>query len=71
MRWCDARAVDVTNSGNGDGTDGSANVLRDLVSSFPRPVKELKGFQKITLRPGETKPSRAHLAGIACVFDIQ
>jgi beta-glucosidase len=29
--------------------------IRDLISSVTRPVKELKGFQKISLRPGETK----------------
>jgi len=29
--------------------------IRDVVSSVTRPVKELKGFQKVTLRPGETK----------------
>jgi Na+/melibiose symporter-like transporter len=29
--------------------------IRDVVSSATRPVKELKGFQKVTLRPGETK----------------
>jgi beta-glucosidase len=29
--------------------------VRDVVSSVTRPVKELKGFQKVTLRPGETK----------------
>jgi beta-glucosidase len=29
--------------------------IRDLVSSVTRPVKELKGFKKISLKPGETK----------------
>ncbi len=29
--------------------------IRDKVSSVTRPVKELKGFQRITLAPGETK----------------
>jgi beta-glucosidase len=29
--------------------------VRDCVSSVTRPVKELKGFQKISLRPGETQ----------------
>jgi len=28
--------------------------IRDVVSSVTRPVKELKGFQKVVLRPGET-----------------
>jgi beta-glucosidase len=29
--------------------------IRDVVSSVTRPVKELKGFQKVHLEPGETK----------------
>jgi beta-glucosidase len=29
--------------------------LRDVVSSVTRPVKELKGFQRVTLKPGEMK----------------
>jgi beta-glucosidase len=29
--------------------------IRDCVSSVTRPVKELKGFQRITLKPGQTK----------------
>ena len=29
--------------------------IRDVVGSVTRPVKELKGFQKISLQPGETK----------------
>ena len=29
--------------------------VRDRISSVTRPVKELKGFQKISLRPGETR----------------
>jgi beta-glucosidase len=29
--------------------------IRDLVGSVTRPVKELKGFQKVMLQPGETK----------------
>ena len=29
--------------------------LRDVVSSVTRPVKELKGFQRVTLKPGETR----------------
>jgi beta-glucosidase len=29
--------------------------IRDCISSVTRPVKELKGFQKISLRPGETR----------------
>jgi beta-glucosidase len=47
--------VDVTNTGRRPGTEVVQMYIRDCVSSVTRPVKELKGFQKIVLRPGETK----------------
>ena len=47
--------VDVTNSGKRPGTEVVQMYIRDRVSSVTRPVKELKGFQKILLRPGETQ----------------
>ncbi|MDO9038149.1 MAG: beta-glucosidase BglX, partial [Lutibacter sp.] len=48
-------SVDVTNSGNYDGKEVVQLYIRDLVGSVTRPVKELKGFQKIFLKKGETK----------------
>lgn len=48
-------SVDVTNSGNFDGKEVVQLYTRDLVGSVTRPVKELKGFQKIELKKGETK----------------
>lgn len=48
-------SVDVTNSGNYDGAEVVQLYTRDLVGSVTRPVKELKGFQKIFLKKGETK----------------
>ncbi len=48
-------SVDVTNSGNVDGEEVVQLYIRDLVGSITRPVKELKGFQKIFLKAGETK----------------
>ncbi|RIA08677.1 beta-glucosidase [Flavobacteriaceae bacterium MAR_2010_72] len=48
-------SVDVTNSGNYDGKEVVQLYLRDLVGSVTRPVKELKGFQKIEIKKGETK----------------
>ncbi len=48
-------SVDVTNSGNYDGAEVVQLYVRDLVGSVTRPVKELKGFQKIFLKKGETK----------------
>ena len=47
--------VTVTNSGAYDGEEVVQLYLRDLVGSVTRPVKELKGFQKIMLRKGESK----------------
>jgi beta-glucosidase len=47
--------VDVTNTGKREGTEVVQLYIRDQVSSVTRPVKELKGFQKISLKPGETR----------------
>jgi beta-glucosidase len=48
-------SVDVTNAGNFDGKEVVQLYIRDLVGSVTRPVKELKGFQKINLKKGETQ----------------
>lgn len=48
-------SVDVTNTGNYDGAEVVQLYLRDMVGSVTRPVKELKGFQKVFLKKGETK----------------
>ena len=47
--------VDVTNNGSSPGAEVVQMYIRDAVSSVTRPVKELKGFQKVWLQPGETK----------------
>ena len=47
--------VKVKNIGDRDGEEVVQLYIRDLVGSITRPVKELKGFQKITLKAGETK----------------
>jgi len=47
--------ADVTNTGNRAGQEVVQLYIRDLVGSVTRPVKELKGFKKIFLNPGETK----------------
>ncbi|MGH7497201.1 MAG: glycoside hydrolase family 3 N-terminal domain-containing protein [bacterium] len=47
--------VNVTNIGDVAGDEVVQMYIRDRVSSVTRPVKELKGFQRITLAPGETK----------------
>ncbi len=48
-------SVDVTNTGNFDGKEVVQLYVRDLVGSVTRPVKELKGFQKVAIKKGETK----------------
>lgn len=45
--------VDVANTGNFDGKETVQLYIRDLVGSVTRPVRELKGFQKIALKKGE------------------
>lgn len=46
-------SVDVTNTGTRPGTETVQLYLRDLVGSSSRPVRELKGFEKVSLQPGE------------------
>jgi beta-glucosidase len=48
-------SVMVTNTGTVKGKETVQLYLRDMVGSIVRPVKELKGFQQITLAPGESK----------------
>jgi beta-glucosidase len=48
-------SVDITNTGSSAGTEIAQLYVRDLVGSITRPVKELKGFQRIILQPGETR----------------
>lgn len=47
--------VDVKNTGKYDGEEVVQLYIRDMVGSVTRPVKELKGFQKIAFKAGETK----------------
>ena len=47
--------VDVENVGKRPGDEVVQLYIRDLAASMTRPVKELKGFQRVTLRPGEKK----------------
>lgn len=48
-------SVTVTNSGNYDGAEVVQLYIRDMVGTITRPVKELKGFQKVFLKKGESK----------------
>jgi beta-glucosidase len=48
-------SVTVTNTGDRAGDEVVQMYIRDKVSSVTRPVKELKGFERVSLEPGETK----------------
>jgi beta-glucosidase len=54
--------VTLKNTGDRTGEETVQLYVRDLVGSVTRPVKELKGFQKIFLRPGESRPVRFELS---------
>ena len=46
--------VTITNTGKFDGVEIAQLYIRDMVGSISRPVKELKGFQKVSLKAGES-----------------
>ncbi|OPB86906.1 beta-glucosidase BglX [Elizabethkingia ursingii] len=48
-------SITLTNSGKYDGNEVVQLYIRDMVGSVTRPVKELKGFQKVFLKAGESK----------------
>jgi beta-glucosidase len=63
---------DVTNTGHRPGTDVSQVYVGEDHPSLPRPVKELKGFARTTLQPGETKHVEVHLGSRSFSFyDVQ
>ena len=48
-------SVDVTNSGSREGDEVPQLYIHQRVASVTQPVMQLKGFQRITLKPGEKK----------------
>ena len=48
-------SVDVANVGTREGDEVVQLYVQDVVASITRPVQELKGFQRVTLKPGETR----------------
>ncbi len=48
-------SVTVTNTGEREGTETVQLYIRDLAGSVARPVRELKGFEKVRLQPGESR----------------
>jgi len=55
-------SFDVTNTGSRDGADVAQVYLSEAKPRLPRPPKELKGFAKVSLRPGETRRLTVTLA---------
>ena len=55
-------AFNIKNTGNRAGKETAQIYVRDVKSSVMRPVKELKGFEKISLEPGEEKRVTAKLS---------
>lgn len=47
--------LNIKNTGKREGSETVQLYIRDVKSSLPRPVKELKGFEKVSLQPGESK----------------
>nr|WP_321411948.1 beta-glucosidase BglX [uncultured Carboxylicivirga sp.] len=47
--------VEIKNTGMYEGVETSQLYIRDMVATVTRPIKELKGFKKVKLRPGESK----------------
>ncbi len=48
-------SAEITNTGSRTASELAQLYVRDLVGSLTRPVRELKGFQRIELQPGETR----------------
>ena len=61
-------SVEVTNTGNFDGKEVVQLYLNDVAASVVRPVKELKGFELVTLKKGETKTVQFTLTDAALGF---
>ena len=61
-------SVEVTNTGGCAGAEVVQIYVSPRKSSVERPVRELKGFAKVKLQPGETKSAEVHLSGEAFAF---
>jgi beta-glucosidase len=61
-------SLNITNSGKIAGDEIVQMYIRDKVSSVTRPVKELKGFRRISLKPGERKKVTFHITPESLAF---
>jgi beta-glucosidase len=65
-------SVDITNTGNTKGEEIAQLYIGYRNSSVDRPVKDLKGFGKVTLEPGETKTMTIRLkAADLAYYDVE
>lgn len=63
-----AVSFDVKNTGGRDGAEVAQLYVSDLAASVPRPVKELKGYEKVFLKRGETRRVEMSLDDDAFAF---
>jgi beta-glucosidase len=61
-------SAEIANTGQMEATEVVQLYIRDLFGSVTRPVKELKGFQRVTLKPGESKTVSFVLKAQECGF---
>jgi beta-glucosidase len=61
-------SVDVTNTGSRTGDEVVQLYVKHLKSKVERPIEELKGFQRVTLNPSETKTVRIPLRASTLAF---
>jgi beta-glucosidase len=61
-------SASVTNTGHRTGTEIVQLYVRDLVGSLTRPVRELKGFRRVTLQPGESQRVSFRLDAASLAF---
>jgi beta-glucosidase len=59
---------EVTNTGAREGAEAAQVYVQDVQSGLPRPVKELKGFRKVALKPGEKQTVSVPLDRSAFAF---
>ena len=61
-------SVRITNTGTREGTETVQLYIRDLVGSVTRPVKQLKGFERVKLAPGESREVRFEITAETLSF---
>jgi beta-glucosidase len=64
-------SADVTNTGSRRGSDVAQLYVRDQVGDVTRPVRELKGFERVALEPGETRRVKFTLSSDDLAFTNQ